>query len=386
MAGTMAGRRTGENWLSARSVATAKDGSHADGGGLYLDVRGTARSWLYRFQMAGRRREMGLGPATVYGLAEARQRRDAARRLVVQGIDPIAHRRTPAQPAARLWGAAVDDYIATHQTAWKTDAQAAQWAQSLKDHGPDRTLPVAAVTTPVVVEVLKRLWTGKTETATRVRGRIERVWNAEKVAGHVHGENPARWRGHLENLLPKPSKVTKPKHHAAMPYGDVPAFVVALRARKGLSARALEFAILTAARTSEVTGAQWGEFDLKAKLWTVPADRMKAGREHLVPLSDAAVEILRALPRKVPPFALSENAMLYLLQRDPPKGLGRPYTVHGFRSSFRDWTAETTATPREVAEMALAHTIPDKAEAAYRRGHLIDKRRELMDAWATYLA
>lgn len=353
---------------------------------MYLDVRGTARSWLYRFQIAGRRREMGLGPATVYGLAEARQKRDAARRLVAQGIDPIEHRRTPARPAARLWGSAVDDYIAAHRAAWKTPAQAEQWEQSLRDHGPARELPVAGVTTAIVLDALKAIWTTRTETATRVRGRIERIWNAERVAGYVHGENPARWRGHLETLLPRPSKVAKAKHHAAMPYAAMPGFLGRLRLRPARSARALEFAILTAARTAEVVGMEWSEVDLPAKLWTIPAERMKAGRAHVVPLSDPAVAILSALPRNVPPFRLSENTMLYLLQRDPPKGLGEPYTVHGFRSSFRDWGAETTNTPHEVMEMALAHMIANKAEAAYRRGHLIDKRRELMDAWAAYLS
>ena len=382
----MAGRRTGYGWLSAKSVVAAKDGSHADGGGLYLIVAGSAKSWLLRYQLRGRRREMGLGSATVYGLAEARQRAQVARRLLADGIDPIEHRSAMSAVQARTWGDAVDAYIAAHRSGWKSKAQAEQWQQSLDDYGPERSLPVDAITTAVVVEKLKAIWTGKTETATRVRGRIERVWNAEKVAGSVAGENPARWRGHLDALLPRPSKVSKAKHHAAMPYAALPGFVARLRDRPARSARALEFAILTAARTGEVTGMEWSEVDLKAKLWTIPPERMKAEREHLVPLSARAVEILSALPRSVPPFRLSENAMLYLLQRQPPKGMGEPYTVHGFRSSFRDWGAETTHAPHEVMEMALAHTIANKAEAAYRRGHLIDKRRELMDAWAAYLA
>lgn len=329
---------------------------------------------------------MGLGSATVYGLADARQRAQVARRLLADGIDPIEHRAALGAVQARTWGDAVDAYIAAHRAGWKSQAQADQWQQSLDAYGPARSLPVDAVTTAVIVDKLKAIWSGKTETATRVRGRVERVWNAEKVAGNVVGENPARWRGHLDALLPRPSKVAKAKHHRAMPYAALPAFMPRLRARAGLSARALEFAILTAARTGEVTGMEWAEVDLKAKLWTIPAGRMKAEREHLVPLSDRAVEILAALPRSVPPFRLSENAMLYLLQREPPKGLGEPYTVHGFRSSFRDWGAETTHTPHEVMEMALAHTIANKAEAAYRRGHLLEKRRELMDAWAAYLA
>lgn len=205
------------------------------------------------------------------------------------------------------------------------------------------------------------------------------------MAGTVSGENPARWRGHLDKLLPRPSKVARVVHHRAMPYADVPAFMARLAERDAASRRALRFTILTAARTGEVTGAGWDEFDLEAGLWVIPAERMKAGREHVVPLPSAAVAILRSLPRDRPPFRLSENAMLYLVQKPPPKGYGLPYTVHGFRSSFRDWAAETTAHPAEVVEMALAHTIPNKVEAAYRRGNLLAKRRELMEDWAAYL-
>lgn len=384
--GRMAGRRTGENWLSARTAATAGEGYHSDGGGLYLQVAVTgARSWLYRYQIAGRRREMGLGSATVYGLADARQRRDTARRLVADGIDPL-EQAAPVAPPTRTWGDAVADFLAAHAHGWKNDAQAHQWRQSLTDYGPDAGTPVAAVDTALVVGLLRAIWTTKTETATRVRGRIERVWDAERVAGTVAGDNPARWRGHLDKLLARPSKVAKPRHFRAMPYADVPAFMAKLGEREGIARKALAFTILTAARTGEVTGAAWSEFDLDAGLWTIPAHRMKAGREHVVPLVPEAVKILAGLPRKRPPFPLSENGMLALLQRPPPKGYGLPYTVHGFRSSFRDWAAETTAFPGEVVEMALAHTIRDKTEAAYRRGALLAKRRGLMEAWADYFA
>lgn len=205
------------------------------------------------------------------------------------------------------------------------------------------------------------------------------------MSGLVDGDNPFRWRGHLDKLLPKPSKVAKPRHHAAMPYADLPAFVAKLRLGDSASRLALEFTILTAARTGEVTGAAWAEFDLDAGVWTIPAERMKGGREHVVPLPGRAVSLLAGYDLKSWPFALSENTMLYLLQRDPPKGLGLPYTVHGFRSAFSDWAHETTAHPNHVIEMALAHTIPNKAEAAYRRGALLDKRRELMEAWAAFL-
>lgn len=379
----MAGKRTGENWLSAKAVAAAKKGYHADGGGLYLQVGRTSRSWLYRYQIAGKRREMGLGSALVYGLAEARARRDAARRLVADGIDPLT---TAAPPAAiRTWKQAVDAFIAKQASGWRNDAQQAQWHQSLAAYGPPEGTPVAAVDTTLVAKLLSAIWTSKTETATRVRGRIERIWNAEKVRGTVSGENPARWRGHLENLFAPPAKVAKRRHFAAMPYAVMPAFMPRLRARPALSAQAMELTILTAVRTGDVVGAHWSEFDLAAKLWTIPAARMKAGRAHTVPLSDAAVAILASLSPGTRPFPLSENAMLYLLQRPPPKGLDEPYTVHGFRSSFRDWAAEMTDTPGEVAEMALAHAIKDKTEAAYRRGALLDKRRVLMDAWAAYL-
>lgn len=222
-------------------------------------------------------------------------------------------------------------------------------------------------------------------TATRVRGRIERVLDWAKVHGQRDGDNPARWRGNLENLLPKPTKVSKPKHHDAMPYADVPSFMATLAGREARSRRALQFVILTAARTSEVTGSDWSEFDLDHRLWTIPASRMKGGREHVVPLTEAALALLKPLSRKEPSFSLSENAMLYLVQKSAPKGLGLPFTVHGFRSSFRDWAAETTDYPNEVVEMAMAHAIKNKAEAAYRRGQLLDKRRPLMDAWAKFL-
>lgn len=370
--------------LTARQVQTLGAGYHADGDGLYLQVTPTgARSWILRYQLAGKRREMGLGSVALFGLAEARQRASQNRRLLADGIDPIAARKAAKATAGRTWGDAVEAFISSQRHGWKNEAQADQWRQSLKDHGPDAALPLASVDTALVVETLRRIWTTKTETATRVRGRIERVWDAERVAGNVSGDNPARWRGHLDKLLARPSKVAKVVHFRAMPYADAPAFWRALEDRHGLARAALRFTILTAARTAEVTGAHMGEFDLDAGLWTIPAGRMKAGREHVVPLVPEAVAIVRANPRG---FPLSENGMLALLQRQPPKGYGLPYTVHGFRSTFRDWAAETTAFPSEVVEMALAHAIKDKTEAAYRRGHLLAKRRELMQAWADYLA
>jgi integrase len=374
------------NRLSARQVTTAKAGYHADGGGLYLLVSDAGtRSWVFRYQREKKAREMGLGSASVVTLQEARQAALQQRRVLAAGKDPLTERKAVRSARTRLWGEAVDAFIEARKPEWKNAEQAEQWTQSLRDYGPDRDLPMESVTTAVVLDCLRPIWTDITETAKRVQGRMARIWDAEKVAGYVAGENPAAWKGHLDHLLAKPSKVKKPKHHAAMPYGDVPAFMSRLRERENRTRTALLFTILTAARTEEVVGAPWAEFDIPKKLWTIPAGRMKGGREHQVPLSEAALAILKTRPRTAPPFALSENAMLYLVQRDPPKGYALPYTVHGFRSSFSDWAHETTSFPNEVIEMALAHTIKNKAEAAYRRGHLIDKRRELMEAWAAYL-
>jgi integrase len=377
--GSVAGR------LSVRQVQTLGPGMHADGDGLYLQVTPTgARSWILRYQLHKRRREMGLGGFPLFGLADARQRAVDARKLLSDGIDPLERRQAETVAHGVTWGDCVDALIDSLRPGWKDERQSDQWKASLRDHGPDRAMPVRKVSTDVALSCMTPIWASKTETATRVRGRSERVWDYAKVKGLVTGDNPFRWRGHLDKLLPKPSKVSKPKHHAAMPYADVPAFMARLRTGESRSRKALEFAILTAARTGEVTGATWDEF--AGDVWTIPADRMKGGRIHVVPLVPRAVELLASMPRDKPPFALSENAMLYLLQRKPPKGMGLPYTVHGFRSSFSDWAHESTQHPNHVIEMALAHTIPNKAEAAYRRGSLLAKRRELMQAWADSLA
>jgi integrase len=374
------------NRLSARAVqTTTTTGYHPDGGGLYLLIGPTgARSWVLRYQLRGRRREMGLGSATVVTLQEARAAAQAQRRMLATGEDPIANREA-AKATGKTFGECADALIDSLRPSWKNDAQAEQWAQSLRDYGPPREMAVADVDTIAVMACLRPIWASKTETASRVRSRVERVLDWAKVHQLRTGDNPARWKGHLDHLLPRPSKVTKPDHHAAMPYAQVPAFMVRLAERDGRARRALRFTILTAVRTNETTGAAWPEFDLDAALWTIPADRMKGGREHIVPLSVPALAILRSLPRDVPPFTLTENAMLYLLQKPRPNGLGLPFTVHGFRSSFRDWAAEETDHPNEVVEMALAHAIRNKAEAAYRRGTLIEKRRQVMDSWAAYL-
>lgn len=365
------------NRLTARQVATLGEGYHADGGGLYLQVTASgARSWIFRYAVGKRSRDMGMGSARDVTLLEARERAMAARRQRAEGIDPIDARAAARVQPSRTWGQAADDFIDSKKTEWRTaqkgkrvkgengeliGSQENQWRQSLKDYGPRRDMLVSAITTQTILDALRPIWKardqgGKPETATRVRGRIERVWEAERVAGNVSGENPARWKGHLQHLLPAPEKLKQTKHHAALPYGDAPALYSALRFRTSRTARALRFLLLTAARTDEVTGMpDLGEVDFDKALWLIPRGRMKADVDHEVPLVPEALELLQGLPKDKPPFPLSENAMLNLLQRPPPKGLGLDFTVHGLRSTFRDWVSETTNHPREVAEMSLAH-------------------------------
>lgn len=398
------------NRLTARQVAALGPGYHADGGGLYLQVTKTgARTWVFRYRDlgTGKPRDMGLGPVRDMPLQQARVRAGDARQQRLAGIDPIAARAAVRETRQRLWGEAVDDHIGAIKSEWKTAArgkrirgpdgepigtQENQWRQSLREYGPDRALPLAAVTTQVVLDCLRALWKprdqgGKPETATRVRGRIERIWDAERVAGNVTGENPARWKGHLEHLLPAPEKLKQRRHHPALPYEQAPALFAALRFRKSRTARALRFLLLTAARTGEVIGMpDLREIDFEAALWRIPAERMKADVDHEVPLVPEALELVRGLPLDQPPFALSENSMLFFLQRPAPRGLDFPATVHGMRSTFRDWVSEETGYSREVAEMAIAHQVRDKTEAAYRRRNLREKRRLLMADWARYLA
>jgi len=371
------------NRLSARAVATrTAPGYLADGGGLYLQISESgSKAWVFRYERQGRRREMGLGSASIVSLQEARMAALEQRRVLVAGKDPIAERtnaRTLTTP--RTWGECADAYIESHKAGWKNAEQTGQWEHSLREYGPRRAMPVADVDTATVMRCLLPIWQTKTETATRVRGRIERVIDWARVSGFRSGENPARWRGHLDKLLPQPSKLKRKRHFPAMPYEQLPAFMAKLLKRQELSAQALAFTIITAARTNETTGATWSEF--AGDIWTIPGSRMKAGVEHVVPLVPKAIEILERRPKNAQPFKLSENGMLYFLQ----KSMGiKGATVHGFRSSFRDWASETTHFQSEVIEMALAHTIQDKTEAAYRRGNLLAKRRELMDAWTAYL-
>jgi integrase len=374
------------NRLSARGLpGITKVGRHADGGNLYLSITPNGgRRWTFLFRWRGKPTEIGLGSARDVSLARARELATAARAALAEGLDP----RTVRNPAGgKTFGDVADKLIESMANGWRNPKHRAQWKMTLLGKTLDgedaefdyckplRSLDVDAITTDDVLSVLQPIWNSKTETASRIRGRIERVLDAAKAKGLRSGENPARWRGHLDQLLPKRERLTR-GHHRAMPYANVPDFVVELRYREATAALALEFAILTAARSGEVLGAVPAEFDMAAKVWTVPPERMKAGREHRVPLSDRALEIATSLGCK---FDLSGMAMAMLLRR-----MEVDATVHGFRSSFRDWAGDETDHPREVIEAALAHTIENKAEAAYRRATALEKRRKLMDEWASY--
>ncbi len=367
--------------------------------GLYLQVLPTgARTWILRAMVAGRRRDMGLGGYPAVTLAQARDLARAAREKVKAGIDPIEECRAArsAQAAARAADLTFEQcalkYIEANKAAWKNDKHTQQWGNTLAQHAFPimGKLLVRDVALSHILAVLEPLWQTKTETASRLRGRIESVLDWATARKYRSGENPARWRGHLDKLLPKPSKVSKVEHHTALPIDDVSAFLCKLRQQEGMGARALEFTILTACRSGEVRGAMWAEIDTVTKTWTIPAERMKAGKEHRVPISDAALALLNALPKMagtdvVFPGSkgqpLSDMTLTAVLRR-----MEVPATTHGFRSTFRDWAGERTAHPREVIEHALAHQLKDKAEAAYQRGSLFDKRRRLMADWAAFLS
>lgn len=377
--------------LTARQVDTTKTpGRHADGGNLYLVVSQTgARSWTFMWSRDGKTREMGLGPARDVSLAEARDLASQHRRAIRAGINPLEARKI--EVAKPTFNAFADMFIAQMEAGWRNEKHRAQWRSTLAAYADSlNNLPVDQVATADVLAVLKPIWATKPETASRVRGRIESVLDAAKAAGHRTGDNPAAWRGHLDQLLPKRSKLARGRH-AAMTIDEAPAFMVELRDANGISARALEFTVLAAARSGEVFGARWPEMDLQGKVWTIPAVRMKGGREHRVPLCERAIAILTEMEKvRVSEFVfpgmkhdagLSPMSLRVVLGR-----LGRSeVTVHGFRSVFRDWASERTNASHEVCEMALAHAIPSKTEAAYRRGDLFEKRRDLMEAWANFL-
>ncbi len=415
-----AGKLTGRlQAVSAKAlVAAGKPGAHADGGNLYLRIAGAGSGkWTLRYMIGGKAREMGLGPFDHEGrrgltVAQAREAAADAQRLLREGVDPIARRDADAvakaaaveaaAEAIRTFREVADLYIGAHEAGWRNAKHRAQWRSTLDSyaHPIIGGSAVVEISTDDVLRCLTPHWTVKPETATRLRGRIEAVLDYAAARGWRGGENPARWRGHLSNLLPRRSKVARVVHHAALPWQDMGAFMVALAKQSGTAARALEFCILTATRTGETIGARWSEVDLDARVWTVPAARMKASREHRVPLSDAALAVLRqmeagrveaqgfifpgAKAAKPQPGEtakpLSSMAMLMLLRRMERSDL----TVHGFRSTFRDWCEEATSTPHAVAEACLAHTIPDAVERAYRRGDLLEKRRAVMEQWAEY--
>lgn len=383
--------------LTAREVETiAKPGRHSDGGGLYLSISGEGRRrWIFLYARGGRQREAGLGAAGKGGvtLKAAREKAEEGRAILADGRDPIEEWKAAKAAAVPVptFGEIVDEFLAAHSEGWRNAKHRAQWAMTLTTYcEPIRNMPVDAIDTEAVLTVLKPLWTRAPETASRLRGRIEAVLDAAKARGFIgrNEANPALWRGHLDKLLPKRAKLTR-GHHAAMPYSDVPALVKGLRERQATAARALEFAILTATRSGEALGARWEEIDLDGKVWTIPAGRTKATREHRVPLSDRATAILTDMaegrageyvfPGQRKDRPLSNMAFEMLLRR-----IGSPYTAHGFRSSFRDWAGNETPFPRELAEHALAHVIGDKAEQAYRRSDALARRRELMDAWARH--
>lgn len=398
--------------LSALGVKRmTRPGFYCDGAGLYLQIaRGGSKSWVFKYCLDGRKRQMGLGGLNAISLAEARELATAARSLKARGIDPIDARqeqrreRRLERAKAVTFAHAAQAYIEANRAGWKNSKHAEQWSVTIATYVAPvmGRISVADIDTGLVLKAIEPIWKSKPETASRVRGRIEAILDWAKVRGYREGENPARWRGHLQKLLPAKTKVRAVQHHKALPFRQMPEFMGALRSQSGTAPLALEFAILTAARTGEVIGATWAEIDLDQQIWTIPAGRMKAAKEHRVPLSPRALEILELMltrrcaedlslrrsatgSHEAPVFpgqragdGLSNMSLLAVLKRMARTDL----TVHGFRSSFRDWAAEETDFPAEVVEMALAHTINNKVEAAYRRGELIEKRRSLMTSWS----
>jgi integrase len=411
--------------LKAKQIEYAKEGMHADGGGLYLRVQASgAKSWIYRFQLNNKRREMGIGTLDVKSAPDARAEAAVLAAQVRAGVDPIDARRlanaTQTLAQVMTFDAATKQYIAAHRAGWKNAKHADQWQNTLDKYASPAfgKLPVAAVDLALVLKVLEPIWQTKTETASRLRGRIENVLDWSTVKGHREGPNPARWKGHLEHLMKSRKemataghKAAKVRHHPALPYERMSAFLAELGGIPGSGARALEFAILTAARSGEVRGALWSEINLETAIWCIPAARMKADRDHEVPLSAAAVQLLQRVDRtdkhdlvflgergskvaergKKPISDMTLTAVIRRMNEgeagvrwfDPHTGNAQ-VVPHGFRSTFRDWAAEETEFPNEMVEMALAHVVGNKVEAAYRRGNMFEKRRKLMDDWGTY--
>lgn len=383
--------------LTATKVkALNSPGRYADGNGLYLQVakQGT-KSWIYRFQLNGKRRELGLGSIKEKSLSVARSEARAMRELVLQGVDPKLHRDAGKneQQTRQSWtfDRASEAYIQSHESAWNNKKHIQQWRNTLNTYASPvlGSIPVEIIDTALVMRCIEPIWLSKNETATRVRARIEKVLSWSIALHYRDSPNPAVWRGTISELLPQPSKVSTVKHHSALPYAELPVFMDQLAEKESISAKALQFTILTCVRTSEAISASWDEIDFENAVWTIPAIKMKSNREHRVPLSSQAIALLESLPRlngwlfPSPQYGkhLSNMAMLTLLK----KHLNRPdLTVHGFRSTFRDWSAEVSDYPRELAESALAHTLGNKTEAAYQRGDYLEKRRDLMQSWSDY--
>jgi integrase len=376
----------------AKAVKAGQRGRLGDGGGLFLQVTTTgAASWVFRFTEGGRERWLGLGPLHAVSLADARAKARMFRGQRVDGIDPIAEaaKRKAARASMVTFAVAADRFADAYGAGWRNAKHRAQWRSSLKAYADPiiGRLPVGGIETADVMRVIEPLWAAKTQTGDRLRNRIERVLDWAGAQGLREGPNPARWRGHLDHLLPASRKVAPIRHHAAMPYAELPSFMAKLREQDGTAARALEFLILTAARSGEVLGAQWEEIDLAERTWTIPGSRMKAGKEHRVALSARAVEVITGIegPRTGAIFRRPRGDTLGVLAMDRTAKLLAPgITIHGFRSSFRDWAAERTNFPREICETALAHNVGNSVENAYRRSDLIEKRRALMDTWATF--
>ncbi|MFC0131505.1 integrase [Massilia eurypsychrophila] len=386
--------------LKALAVAqNTTPGLYSDGGGLYLQImKAGAKSWLFRYMRQSKARSVGLGPLHTVSLAQARLAAHACRGQLQEGVDPLAAKKD-RQHAQRMDDAralsfrdCATQYHLSHKDAWKNKKHADQWTNTLSTYAYPTFghLPIADVDVELVMKVLEPIWKVKTETASRLRGRIESVIDWATARGYRRGDNPARWKGHLDHLLISRSAANKVAHHPALPYGQLPQFISALRDEVGISPLALEFTILCASRTSETIKATFAEFDLEAKVWVIPPARMKADREHRVPLSDRACAIVERMansaendfvfPGRKKDSSLTNMAMLELV-RGMKFG---PITVHGFRSTFRDWAGECTHHPRECIEFALAHTVKDKTEAAYFRGDLFEKRRLLMNDWAAF--
>ena len=386
--------------LSAKRVENLKKpGLYADGGNLYLRIApGGSKGWIFRFTLHGKTRDAGLGSFPTISLATARDQAEKLRKLLIDGIDPIEARKAERAAVRAESEQAVTfeecarAYISSHEVGWRNEKHGAQWRSTLKTYVYPviGQLPVKAVDTTHVMQILEPIWRSKSETASRIRGRIEVILSWAKVRGYRDGENPAQWRGHLDHLLPAKGKVRRVIHHPALPYPEIPAFMKLLREQEGFAARALEFLILTASRTNETLRATWDEIDWDLALWTIPAERMKGGRDHRVPLTSRALQLVSEMsdiklnefvfPGMKPGRPLSDMSLLMLLRRI---GYGH-VTAHGFRSTFRDWTAECTSFSGDAAELALAHAVPNPVEAAYRRRDMLAKRQQLMSEWGQY--